>query len=64
MNEQKYIGKKDVMQMYGCESDKALRILKCMYNIQFAFKLGNRYYTTEEYNRKFFELYKGKKVLI
>ena len=52
MFEQKYIGKEDVMQMYGCESDKALRILKCMYNIQFAFKLGNRYYTTEEYNRK------------
>ena len=64
MTEENYLSKKDIMRMYDCESDKALRILKCMYNIQFAFKLGNRYYTTEEYNRKFFELYKGKKVLI
>lgn len=64
MFEQKYIGKKDVMEMYGCESDKALRILKCMYNIKYAIKMGKQYYTTEEYNKKFFELYKGKSVVI
>ena len=50
--------------MYDCESDKALRILKLMYNIKYAFKVGKQYYTTTEYNAKFFELYKGKNVII
>ena len=52
------------MRMYDCESDKALRILKLMYNIKYAFKVGKQYYTTAEYNAKFFELYKGKNVII
>lgn len=64
MNKQDYISKKDIMRMYDCESDKALRILKLMYNIKYAFKVGKQYYTTTEYNAKFFELYKGKNVII
>lgn len=54
MNKQDYISKKDIMRMYDCESDKALRILKLMYNIKYAFKVGKQYYTTAEYNAKFF----------
>ena len=50
--------------MYDCESDKALRILKLMYNIKYAFKVGKQYYTTAEYNKQFFELYKGKSVIV
>ena len=64
MNKQDYISKKDIMRMYDCESDKALRILKLMYNIKYAFKVGKQYYTTAEYNAKFFQLYKCKNVII
>ena len=64
MDKQDYISKKDIMRMYDCESDKALRILKLMYNIKYAFKVGKQYYTTAEYNKQFFELYKGKSVIV
>ena len=40
MTEENYLSKKDIMRMYDCESDKALRILKLMYNIKYAFKVG------------------------
>ncbi len=39
-------GKKDIMDLLGCESDKALKFLKLLYNNDIAIKIGKEYYVT------------------
>ena len=53
-------GKKEIMELFGCESDKALRILKFMCQVNDAMKIGREYYATEAQLRRFLNDFEGK----
>ena len=57
-------GKNDIMEIFRCQSDKALRILKYMHQVHDAVKIGKEYYTTDGMLRRFFDDFQGKEVLI
>lgn len=57
-------GKKDIMNIFKCESNKALRILRTMYQMNEANKIGREYYTDQESLNRFLNDYKGKKIYI
>ena len=44
--------KKDIMALLGCESDKALRLLKFLFSIDKANKIGKEYYVKKEAARQ------------
>lgn len=56
--------KQDIMDFFKCESDKALRILKVMYQMKMANKIGKEYYVTQETLMKFLEQYMGEEIII
>lgn len=56
--------KSDIMKMFKCESDKALRILKIMYQMNEACKIGKQYYVERECLLRFLEDFKGKEIII
>ena len=43
-NERIIYNKEDIMIMFKCKSDKALKILKFLYSINEAIKIGREYY--------------------
>ena len=49
--------KKDIMNIFSCESDKALRILRLLYSMK-------EYYISKESFDQFVEDMKGKEVII
>lgn len=57
-------GKHDIMKMFKCESDKALKILKIMYQMKMANKIGKEYYVERESLIQFLEDFKGQEILI
>ena len=57
-------GKQDIMKMFNCESRKALKILKTMYEMKMATKIGKYYYVNQEQLTQFMEEFKGQEVLI
>lgn len=57
-------GKQDIMKIFKCESDKALRILKVMFQMDEAIKIGKEYYVDKKDLINFIERYKGKEVCI
>lgn len=57
-------GKQDIMKIFKCESDKALRILKVMFQMDEAIKIGKEYYVDRNDLVSFIERYKGKEVCI
>ena len=57
-------GKADVMSLFGCESAKALKILKFLFQIGKATKIGKEYYTLKENIETFMKTYSGKEVFI
>ena len=57
-------GKNDIMKMFKCESDKALKILKIMYQMKMANKIGKEYYVERESLIQFLEDFKGQEILI
>lgn len=57
-------GKRDIMKIFKCESDKALRILKTMYQMHEANKIGKEYYIDKDSLLRFLEDYKGREVYI
>ncbi len=66
-NEKKLIdvyNKHDIMMMFKCESDKALKILKIMYQMKMANKIGKEYYVERENLIQFLEDFKGQEILI
>ena len=66
-NEKKLIdvyNKHDIMIMFKCESDKALKILKIMYQMKMANKIGKEYYVERENLIRFLEDFKGQEILI
>lgn len=56
------LDKESIMQIFKCESDKALKILKMMYANEFGCKMGKEYYITKNEFKKFMNSYKGKDV--
>ena len=60
----KLYNKSDIMEWYGCEGDKALRILKLMYQVGKGVKIGKGYYTTKQSHNEFIDNYLGKTVFI
>lgn len=57
-------GKHDIMKMFKCESDKALKILKIMYQMKMANKIGKEYYVERESLIQFLDDFKGLEILI
>lgn len=68
INEDKYhieiYGKQDIMKMFKCESDKALRLLKVMFQMHEANKIGKEYYVDKESLIRFLDDYKGREIFI
>lgn len=56
--------KQDIMEMFHCESDKALRILKIMFQMKEANKIGKEYYVERKTLVAFLDRYKGHELLI
>jgi len=56
--------KDDIMLMFNCENDKALRFMRLMFQMKVAIKIGKEYYVLKEDLLKFMEDYKGRKLLI
>lgn len=60
----KILNKKDIMELYGCESNKALRILKVMFQMGYGNKIGKEYYVSQKSQEDFMECMVGKDVFI
>lgn len=58
------LDKEAIMQIFNCQSDKALKILKLMYINNFGCKIGKEYYITRNEFIKFMNSYKGKNLVI
>lgn len=59
-----YYGKKEIMEIFHCESDKALKILKIMFQMREANKIGREYYVSKKALEKFMDDMKGKTIYI
>lgn len=57
-------GKQDIMKIFKCESDKALKILKIMFQMKEANKIGKEYYVDKYTLIEFLDRYKGEEILI
>ena len=60
----KMLGKKEIMDIYHCESDKALRILKLMFQMGYGNKIGKEYYVSQKAQEDFLKNMVGKEVYI
>ena len=60
----KIINKQDIMTMYKCESNKALRILKLLFQMGYGNKIGKEYYVSQKALSDFTECMAGKEVMI
>lgn len=56
--------KNDIMNIYKCESNKALRILKLMFQMGYANKIGKEYYISLDAQSEFLMAIRGKEVFI
>ena len=63
-NQQNMLSKKDIMEIYNCESNKALRILKLMFQMGYGNKIGKEYYVSSESQEEFIKNIVGKEVFI
>lgn len=59
-----YYNKRDIMEIFDCESDKALKILKILFQLKEAIKIGKEYYVSKESLLNFLERYKGKEIYL
>ena len=64
INQQKILCKNDIMEIYHCESNKALRILKLMFQMGYGNKIGKEYYISQKSQEDFIEKMAGKEVYI
>ena len=58
------LNKSDIMALYKCESNKALRILKLMFQMGYGNKIGKEYYISQKSQEDFIEKMAGKEVYI
>lgn len=56
--------KSDIMVLFHCENDKALKILKIMYQMGYGNKIGKEYYVSKSSQEDFVNDMKGKEVSI
>lgn len=56
--------KKCIMNLYGCESDKALKILKLLFQMGYGNKIGREYYITRKAHDQFLENMAGREVFL
>lgn len=56
--------KADIMSIYKCESNKALKILKLMFQMGYGNKIGKEYYISLDSQSDFLTDMKGKEVFI
>lgn len=56
--------KQDIMKIFKCESDKALKILKIMYQMHEANKIGKEYYVDKDSLLNFLSDMKGKEIYL
>lgn len=64
LNSLAMLDKRDIMDIYHCESNKALKILKVMFFMGFATKVGKEYYVSRKSHDSFVEAMAGKEVFI
>ena len=64
LNNSAMLCKSDIMQMYHCESSKALKILKVMFNMGYGSKIGKQYYASKQSHDAFIKDMAGKEVFI
>lgn len=60
----KLLDKSDIMEIYNCESNKALKILKLMFQMGYGNKIGKEYYVSKESQEEFVKNMTGKQVYI
>lgn len=60
----KIYNKQDIMSIFQCKSDKALKILRVMYRMKIGYKIGKEYYVDEEGLQDFLEFSKGREIVI
>lgn len=58
------LSKQDIMEIYHCESNKALRILKVMFHMGYGNKIGKEYYASRQSHEDFVAAMAGKEVFI
>lgn len=58
------LSKSDIMRLYNCESNKALRILKLLFQMGKGNKVGKEYYVTRENHNEFMYNFQGKEVFV
>ena len=63
-NDCKLYGKSDIMNIYGCESNKALKILKLLFQMGKGIKVGKEYFVTKQNHDEFLKTFQGKEVII
>ena len=61
---QKMLDKSDIMDIYNCESNKALKILRLMFQMGYGNKIGKEYYISKESQEEFVKNMTGKQVYI
>ena len=64
LNSINILNKSDIMNMYKCESNKALRMLKVMFQMGYGNKIGKEYYISLESHNKFLYDMRGKNIFI
>lgn len=63
-SDNKILNKEDIMSLYKCESNKALRILKLLFQMGYGNKIGKEYYVSQKSHQSFIECMAGKEVFI
>ncbi len=63
-NRNTVLTKKDIMAIFKCENNKALKILKLLFQMGFGLKIGKGYYTTQNGLDEFIKTMAGKKVVV
>ena len=56
--------KEDIMMIFSCESDKALKILRLSHQMGYALKMGKEYYIAKEDLNTFLEQIKGRNTIL
>ena len=64
INNTTMLTKSDIMKIFHCENDKALKILKVMYQMGYGNKIGKEYYVSKNSQEDFIKDMKGKEVII
>lgn len=64
INQAQVLTKNDIMSMYKCESNKALRMLKLMFQMGYGNKIGKEYYISLASQNDFLTDMRGKEVFI